>query len=289
MANSETASTDLSQWSKVIQPDRGWWDLKLDQLWKYRDLILVFVHRNFTATYKQTILGPLWFFVQPLLTTIVFTVIFKKMADLPTDNIPPFLFYMAGSVAWGYFADCLTKTGATFSANAGLFGKVYFPRMAVPISVIITNLLTFALQMCFFLAFMAWYWFKGAPIEPNWRVLMLPLMVLEMAMLGLGVGCMITAMTTKYRDLSMLVGFGVQLWMYASCVIIPLSGIDQKWRWLFVLNPMVPIIEGFRFAFFGQGIVEKWQIALGFGVSAVILMIGLALFNHVEKSFTDTV
>jgi len=290
MANPETTTpTDLSQWTKVISPYRGFWDMRLGQLWQYRDLILVFVHRNFTATYKQTILGPLWFFVQPLMTTIVFTVLFGKVANLPTDGIPKFLFYMLGQVAWGYFSECLTKTGATFSQNAGLFGKVYFPRMAVPISVIITSLMTFALQMVFFLAWMAWFAYRGAPVHPNWHILALPLLVIEMAMLGLGAGCFVTALTTKYRDLNMLVGFGVQLWMYASCVVTPLSLIDEKYRWIFVLNPMVPIIEGFRFAFFGQGIVEKWQILMGFGVSSVILVLGLALFNHVEKSFTDTV
>lgn len=276
-------------WSKTITPNRGWWDLRLDQLWNYRDLIFVFVHRNFTATYKQTILGPLWFFIQPLFTTLVFTLVFKQIANLSTDEIPPTLFYMSGVVVWGYFQECLVKTSSTFTQNAGLFGKVYFPRLTIPISIVITNLMTFALQLVFFLCFLTYFYLKGAPIHVGWQVLTLPLLLLQMACLGLGMGCIVSALTTRYRDLSMLVGFGVQLWMYASCVAYPLSAVDERWRQILVWNPMVSIIEGFRYAFLGQGIVERWQLGLGFGVCAAVLLVGVMLFNHVEKTFTDTV
>lgn len=286
MEQSHSASV---QWSKIITPHRSWWDLRLGQLWRYRDLILIFVHRNFTASYKQTILGPLWFLLQPLLTTLVFTVVFSNIAGISTDNIPPFLFYMCGIVAWNYFADCLTKTGTTFSANAGLFGKVYFPRLTVPVSIIITNLLTFGIQIAFFICFLLYFYFRGAPIYPSWLIVTIPFLVLEMAALGLGMGCIVSALTIKYRDLNMLVGFGVQLWMYASCVAYPLSAVPEKWRWLIVWNPMVPVVEGFRFAFLGQGTVQGWHLAAGACVSSLVLLLGLLLFNHVEKSVTDTI
>jgi lipopolysaccharide transport system permease protein len=282
-------NTELEGWTKVITTDRGWWDLRMGQLWKYRDLITVFMHRNMVATYKQTVLGPLWFFVQPLITTVVFTVIFKKIARIPTDSIPPFLFYMSGIVAWNYFQECLLKTGTTFSANSGLFGKVYFPRLTVPLSVVGTNLLTFAIQFTFFLGFFIYFYLHGAPMHPNWRIAVLPFLLVEMAALGLGVGCIVSALTTRYHDLSMLVSFGMQLWMYGSCVAYPLSSIPPDVRWIFICNPMVPIIEGIRFAFFGEGTVEIWHLAVGGGVSAVILVVGLALFSHVERTFTDTI
>lgn len=293
-----SASTDVQsvipsekseQWTKVITPSRGWWDLRLGQLWNYQDLILVFVHRNFSATYKQTILGPLWFFIQPVFTTIVFTLIFNRIGNISTGTIPPFLFYFSGLVAWGYFQECLTRTASTFSANASLFGKVYFPRLTVPISIVITGLLSFLIQLAFFLVLMLIFWWKGAAIEPNWRILTIPLMLLQMAAIGLGMGCIVSALTTKYRDLSMLVSFGVQLWMYGSGVVIPLSAVDAKYQWIFSLNPMVPIIEGFRLAFLGQGSVDRLQFMLGLGISGLILVTGLVVFSHVEKTFTDTV
>ena len=287
MADSKTE--DLSSWSKVITADRGWWDLRLGRLWKYRDLIFVFVHRNFTATYKQTILGPLWFFLQPFFTTLVFTVVFSNIAKLSTDKVPPMLFYMAGIVCWNYFQECLLKIGSTFTQNAPLFGKVYFPRLTLPISVVVTNLATFVIQLLFFLCFLAYFYVKGAPIQPSWRMAVLPLLLMQMAALALGVGCIVSALTTRYRDLTMLVNFGVQLWMYGSCVAYPLSSIGEKWRWLMICNPMVPIIEGFRFAFLGQGTVERAYLAVGLLISVSILVIGLLLFNRVEKSFTDTV
>ncbi len=276
-------------WSKIITPRQGWFDVNWRAIWKYRDLIFLFVRRDLVTTYRQTVLGPLWFVIQPLFTTLVFTVIFGRIAQLSTDGIPPFLFYLSGTVAWNYFADCLNKTSNTFAANSGMFGKVYFPRLVMPLATVLSNLIAFTLQFILFLAIYAYIWMRGAPLEPSWRILVLPLLMLQMAALGLGVGCMVSALTTRYRDLAMAVGFGVQLWMYGSCIFYPLSTIPEAWRWLFILNPMVPVIESFRFAFLGTGTVEIWQLAVGVVESAVIFTLGIMTFNHVEKSFADTI
>ena len=190
---------------------------------------------------------------------------------------------------WQYFADCLNKTSSTFTSNAGIFGKVYFPRLVVPISTVITSLITFAIQFVLFLSLLAFFKIQGAPVYPNYRIIILPFLLLMMASLGLGVGCLVSSLTTRYRDLAVAVGFGVQLWMYASAVVYPLSEIPAEWRWLLVLNPMVPIIESFRFAFLGSGVVEIWQIAMGAGVCLLVLLGGILTFNHVEKTFSDTV
>ena len=287
--NEPTAATAPPVWSRVLEPRKGWFDLRLRDLWRYRDLVALFVHRDFVAQYKQTVLGPLWLVLQPLFTTLVFTVVFQKIAKIPTDGIPSILFYMCGITAWNYFADCLTKTANTFSANNQIFEKVWFPRLAVPVSIVITNLATFAIQFTLFLAFCAFFFLKGAPVHPNWRIIVLPLLLVQMAALGLGTGCLVSALTTRYRDLTMLVTFGVQLWMYGSCVAYPLSEVTPEYRWLLALNPMVPIIESFRFAFLGAGIIERWQLALGVVESAVILFAGLVMFCRVEKKFTDTI
>ena len=276
-------------WSRVLEPRTGWFDLRLRELWRYRDLIALFVHRDFISQYKQTVLGPLWLVLQPLFTTLVFTVIFQKVAKIPTDGIPSILFYMCGITAWNYFADCLTKTANTFSANNQIFEKVYFPRLTVPVSIVLTNLATFAIQFTLFLGFCAFFFLKGAPVHPSWRIVVLPLLLVQMAALGLGAGCLVSALTTRYRDLTMLVSFGVQLWMYGSCVAYPLSEVPAEYRWLLALNPMVPIIESFRFAFLGAGIIERWQLAVGAVETAAILFIGLVMFCRVEKKFTDTI
>ena len=213
-------------WDMVIEPQRSLFDLRFGELWRYRDLVLLFVRRDFVAVYKQTILGPLWYLIQPLLTTITFTVIFGQIASLPTDGLPQFLFYMSGTVVWAYFADCLNKTSNTFVRNANLFGKVYFPRMAVPVSILISNLITFAIQFGLFIVFVLFFALRGTPIQPNWTwVALSPLLVLMMAGLGLGFGIIISSLTTKYRDLRFLVTFGVQLLMYATPVIYPVSSI----------------------------------------------------------------
>lgn len=287
--SSPAPKEDLSEWSKVVTPHDGWLGVRWREIWEYRDLISVFVRRDFVGTYKQTILGPLWFLLQPLFTTLVMSIIFGRVANISTDETPPFLFYFLGVVAWNYFADCLTKTATTFTANAGIFGKVYFPRLTVPIGVVVTNLITFAIQFSLFLVFLLFFYFKGAPVQPSFRVVVLPVLVFQMAALGLGVGCLVSSVTTRYRDLAMLVGFGTQLWMYASSVVFPLSIIPEKWKWLFVLNPMVPIIESFRFAFLGAGVIEIWQLAVSFVVSMLILLAGMTVFTRVERAVTDTI
>jgi lipopolysaccharide transport system permease protein len=276
-------------WSKVITARQGWFDLNWRAIWKYRDLIFLFVRRDLVANYKQTVLGPLWFVIQPLFTTLVFTIVFGNIAKLSTNEVPKPLFYLSGIVLWNYFADCLNKTSNTFTANAGIFGKVYFPRMVMPLATVCSNLIAFTLQFLLFLGIYAYMWMNDAPLHPSWRVLVLPLLMVQMAALGLGVGCIVSALTTRYRDLALAVTFGVQLWMYGSCIFYSLSEIPEQWRWIFILNPMVPVIESFRFAFFGTGTVEIWQLAIGVAESAIIFTLGLMTFNHVEKSFADTI
>lgn len=285
----EPVSEDLRQWSKVIVPRRGLLEIPWRELWSYRDLIAQLARRDIQATYKQTIFGPLWFILQPLLTTAAFSVIFGRMAKMGTEHIPHFLFYMSGLIAWQYFADGVNKISLTFTKNAAVFGKVYFPRLAVPISILCTNALTFCVQLTIFLAGLAFYLVQSAPIDPNWRIAALPLVLVQIAMLALGVGCIIASLTAKYRDLSLGVGFGVQLWMYASAIVFPLSRIDAADRWIFQLNPMVPAIEAFRFAFLGSGIVSKVSLLYAFGVSAVVLLIGVMMFNRVDQTVMDTV
>lgn len=285
----ETSAEIASRQWTVLTPRKPLLDLRLAEVWKYRDLIGLFVRRDFVATYKQTLLGPLWFLLQPLFTTIVFTVIFGKIADLPTDGIPDFLFFFSGIVVWNYFADCITKTSTTFSANSGVFGKVYFPRMTVPVASVITNLITFGIQFVLFLCLVGWFVFRGSSIEPSWRMVVLPALVLQMALLGIGVGCLVSALTTRYKDLNMAVGFGVQLWMYGSGVIIPRSEVPAQYQWLMSLNPMVPVVESFRFAFLGAGMVEFSQLATGAVLSLVIFLWGVVVFNRVERTFTDTI
>ena len=286
---SHLPSPGSEDWSLIIRPKTGWFDLHLADLWRYRDLTTLFVWRDFVAQYKQTILGPLWHLLQPLFTTILFTLIFGRVAKLPTDNIPPMLFYMAGVTAWTYFSECLNRTSTTFLANAGIFGKVYFPRLCVPLSVVISNLIKFAIQFALFLAFLAFFWMKGAPIHPNISILLTPILLLMMAALGLGTGIIVSALTTKYRDLQVLVTFGVQLAMYATPVIYPLSMFPNSARWIIVVNPMAPIIEAFRYAFLGQGLFSWGYLGISAAIIAAILFIGIVLFNHVERTFMDTV
>jgi lipopolysaccharide transport system permease protein len=276
-------------WSTIITPHRGWLDWRLKQLWRYRDLISLFVWRDFVSAYKQTILGPAWHIIQPLFTTITFTLIFGKIAKLPTNGVPPFLFYLAGTVSWTYFANNLNKTASTFVGNAALLGKVYFHRLVIPISIAISNLISFGIQLGIFLVFLALYSFKGAPVHFTGWVLCTPLFLLMLAGYGLGGGIIVSALTTRYRDLANLVAFGVQLLMYATPVILPLSAMPEKYRWVLQDNPLTPIIEGFRLGFLGAGSVDALQLAISFGIMLVVLVVGLMLFTHVEKSFMDTV
>ncbi|MBI5635059.1 MAG: ABC transporter permease [Nitrospirae bacterium] len=277
------------QWTKVIGPKSGWFDVNLSSLWNYRDLILLFVKRDFIAFYKQTILGPLWFLVQPLFTAVVFTVIFGRIAKISTDGLPQVLFYMCGIVIWNYFADCLNKTSDTFVSNAGIFGKVYFPRLTVPVSIVITNLITFAIQFMLFLLFWTYFYLGGAAIKVSLWSLLIPLLLVQMAALGLGLGILISSLTTKYRDLRYVVGFGVQLWMYATPIVYPMSQIPDKWQWMYAMNPMAAVVESARFAFLGAGSVRLWNLGLSFAMTGFILLAGLVLFHRIEKTFMDTV
>jgi len=281
--------TKDSQWDLIIHPHRGLFDLHLGDLWRYRDLVMLFVWRDFVSVYKQTILGPIWYLVQPLLTTLTFTVIFGNIAQLPTDGLPQFLFYMSGTVIWTYFAECLTKTSNTFVQNAALFGKVYFPRLAVPVSILISNLITFAIQFAFFLTFMGFFALSGSQIRPNTWILFSPVLVLMMAGLGLGFGIIISSLTTKYRDLRFLVQFGVSLLMYATPVIYPVSSIPERFQMLIKLNPMTPIVETFRYAFLGAGSVHPLDLLYSFGFMLAIVAVGAVMFNRVEATFMDTV
>jgi len=276
-------------WDKIIRPRNGWFDIHPNELWKYRDLIGLFVWRDFVSIYKQTILGPLWFIIQPLLTTVVFTIIFGNIAKLPTDGLPPFLFYLSGVIAWRYFADCLNGTSSTFIRNAHIFGKVYFPRLTVPVSVVISNLISFGIQFLLFLAFFLYYLHNGSALHPQLALLLLPILIIQMAALGLGFGIIVSSLTTRYRDLTHLVSFGVQLWMYVTPVVYPASSLPDKWQWVMLLNPMAPVIEAFRYAFLGSGSInmQSWLISLA--SSACILFAGIILFSKVEKNFMDTV
>jgi len=280
---------EKEKWTDVIKPQRNWLDWRLGELWRARDLIMLFVWRDFVSVYKQTILGPLWYLIQPILTTLTFTVIFGQIAALPTDQLPDFIFYLSGSVIWAYFAECLNKTSMTFISNSSLFGKVYFPRLAVPISVLISNLIAFAIQFALFLLFVLYYWLVAGVVTPNWSVVLLPVYILMMAGLGLGFGVIVSALTTRYRDLQFLVRFGVQLVMYATPVIYPLSSIPEKYQFLIKANPMTSIVEGFRYSFLGSGTIEVWNLLYSFLFMLITLLIGILLFNRIEATFMDTV
>ena len=276
------------KFSTIIVPKNGWFDFHLKELLRYRDLIFLFVRRNFVSRYKQTVLGPAWALIQPLLTTVVFTVVFGNLAGLAADGVPSFLFFMSGNIAWHYFSGCLTATANTFTGNAGILGKVYFPRLVMPVSTVFTNLISFAIQFAMFLVFMVIYWVRGE-IQPTLYVLMLPLLLMHMAMLSLGVGIIISSLTTKYRDLKMLIGFGVQLWMYGTPVAYDIGIVPQKYMSLYMLNPMTPIINTFRKAFLGLGEFDLPHYLISWGVTFVVLFFGLMLFSRVEKTFMDTV
>ena len=279
------------KWDIIITPHRGWFELHLDDIWQYRDLLWIFIKRDFTTFYKQTILGPLWFFIQPLISTIVFSIIFNRIAGISTDELPPVLFYMSGIIAWNYFSNCLTSTSGTFTANAGLFGKVYFPRIIVPLSKVISGLAQFSVQLIMFAGFYLYYITIGnEQISPSLHTLVLmPVMMIQMALLGQGLGMIISSLTTKYRDLSYLVSFGAQLLMYASPIVYPLSVVPDKYRMFIIANPMTPVIEGFRQAFVGRGHLDYNMYFYSLLFTCATFFIGLLIFNRVEKNFIDTV
>lgn len=276
-------------WTEVIEPRGGLLDLRLGEVWRYRDLVMLFVRRDFVSTYKQTILGPIWFFIQPLLTTVTYVIIFGNVAQLSTDGMPMLLFYMAGVTIWNYFAQTLTTTSTVFTANAHIFGKVYFPRLTMPLSIVVSNLVRFAIQLALFLGFWVYYLLTSDVVRPNALLLLTPILVVLMGLLSLGMGMVFSAMTTKYRDLSMLLGFGVQLFMYATPVIYPLSRVPAKYQWVIMANPVSAIVETFRYGFLGAGTFSWVHLAYSAAVTVLILLVGTVVFNKVEKSFTDTV
>ena len=277
-------------WTLRIRPHEQLWHIDLGEIWRYRDLVELFVRRNIVVQYKQTILGPLWYLIQPVFTVLMNMVVFGGIAKMSTDGMPQALFYMAGNVCWFYFADCLNQSSNTFVANQNMFGKVYFPRLVVPIAVVISNLLRFTIQVGLFVALYLYFFVSGAPIAPNWALLLIPLLIVMMAGLGLGFGILISSMTTKYRDFTILFTFMVQLWMYATPIVYPLSMVENgTLRTLILANPMTAVIEAFKYATLGQGFFS-W-LALGYSVlfMSLLLVFSVVIFNKVQRNFMDTV
>ncbi len=278
----------------VIEPRSGWFDLKLKEVADYRDLIFLFVKRNFVSKYKQTILGPAWAVIQPLLTTVVFTLVFGNIAGLAPGGVPSFAFYLSGTILWTYFSNCLTQTANTFVANRATMGKVYFPRLVMPISTVLSELISLAIQYMFLVVFLICFFATGQGVEPNWWMLMTPVIILQLAMLSLGFGIIISALTTKYRDLAMLVGFGTQLWMYATPIAYDMFSMEVfapggKFHGLYMCNPVTPLVNLFRYGYLGIGTVEWEYYLLGWVTTLAVLFLGIVLFSRVEKTFMDTV
>jgi lipopolysaccharide transport system permease protein len=286
--NDQHISTQGQQWTEIIEPRSSLWKLNLKELFEYRDLLWLWVRRDFSATYKQTALGPLWFFIQPLLTTIMFVIVFGRFAKLSTDGLPQILFYLAGITIWNYFAECLTRTASVFKDNANIFGKVYFPRLIIPVSIVCSNLAKFAIQLLLFLVVFVYYWFQGK-VQPNFYIVLLPMLLAIMAGFALGAGMLISALTTRYRDLMFLLAFGVQLLMYATPVIYPLSALEGKYKVIASLNPIAPVVETFRFSFLGSGTFSWGGLLYSAVAMAIVLVLGTLVFNKVEKTFMDTV
>ena len=282
--------TKKKRFSNEINPQSALIDLKLQEVWRYRDLVTMFVKRDIVTIYKQTILGPLWYLIQPVLTTIVFTVIFGKVAKIPTDGLPPMLFYLAGVTAWNYFAESFKSTSDTFRKNANIFGKVYFPRIIMPISIVISGLLKFGIQFLLFIGFILYFKFQDVSILPIWnKMWLVPFLLLLMGFLGLGFGMIISSLTTKYRDLVFLVQFGIQLLMYTTPVIYPLSTIPEKYRWAIEANPVSSIIETFRYIFLGEGTFSWYSLLYSTVFTMVLMFFSIIVFNKTEKNFMDTV
>jgi lipopolysaccharide transport system permease protein len=276
-------------WDLTIKPHSKWYHLRIKEIFKYKDLLFLFVKRDFVSIYKQTILGPLWFFLQPIITAITFTVIFGNLAKISTDGLPQILFYMCGITLWNYFADTLTKTADTFSSNANIFGKVYFPRMIVPLSVVISNLIKLAIQFLLFLGIWIYYLLQSDLIHPNKMLALIPFLIILIGFMALSFGIIISSLTTKYRDLKFLVTFGIQLMMYASPIVYPLSIVPEKYKWIIIANPVTSIIETFKYAFLGVGEFSWFYLGYSTLFTIVLFMIGLVIFHRVEKSFMDTV
>lgn len=277
-------------WTLIINPHERMWHVDFKEIWKYRDLIELFVKRNIVVQYKQTILGPLWYIIQPILTVAMNMVVFGGIAGMGTDGVPQILFYLAGNVCWFYFSDCLNQTSKTFVDNQAMFGKVYFPRMVVPISTVLSNLLRFGIQFALFVVLYLYYFYIGSGVCPNCYILLLPVYILMLASMGLGFGILVSSMTTKYRDLTVLFTFIVQLWMYTTPIVYPMSMVpDGKLKMLILANPMTPIIEGFKYATLGQGYFSWGTLGYSFVFMSVLLVISIVVFNKVQRSFMDTV
>jgi lipopolysaccharide transport system permease protein len=288
--DNEINKASFKEWTLVIKPKTSWFDIQIADIWRYRDLLMLFVRRDFVSAYKQTILGPMWYVIQPLLTTIMFIIVFDRVAEIPTDGAPPALFYLSGLVIWNYFSTCLTKTSVTFSANSGIFGKVYFPRLIMPISNVISALIGFGIQLLLlFVLLLYFYFFMDIQFSLNVYLLSLPFLLLLVSSLGLGFGIIISSLTTKYRDLANLIGFGTQLLMYATPVIYPLSFFEGKYRSLIMINPLTPIIELFRYSILGVGDFQVFSILYSVIFTIISLFVGILIFNKIEKSFMDVV
>jgi lipopolysaccharide transport system permease protein len=287
----KAAVEDVSEIEIVLRPDTNWMRLEWKELWAYRDLLLIFIWRDFAAKHKQTILGPLWFIVQPLLITVVFAVIFGHVAGLSTDGLPPFLFYQCGQLAWNYFASNVNSNAAIFVTNAALFSKVYFPRLVVPLSTLASNSFAFVIQVfTFFVFFVLFkYFLKEGSFSMDWRVVFLPLIVVQMAALSLAIGLLCSVLTAKYRDMIHLMGFLIQIWMFATPVILPLSKFPAQWQWIVALNPMTTIVEFFRLSLLGTGTVRAEYVLCSIAVTCIALGVGLLVFKRMEKVLMDTV
>lgn len=277
------------EFTTVIKPKNKLFEVDFKEIWRYRDLYSMFVKRDIITQYKQTILGPTWFFIQPALTTIMYMVVFGGIAGISTDGLPQPLFYLAGIVFWQYFSDCLNKTSSTFTTNQGIFGKVYFPRMIVPLATVTSNLVRMGIQFLLFIAVYIYYLIIGVDVAPNIYVLLLPLLILMLAGLALGFGIIVSSLTTKYRDLTILFTFFVSLWMYATPVIYPLSTMSEKRQWIMALNPVTGIMEAFKYGALGVGTFDWGMLAYSFGFMVVLLAVGIVVFNKVQRSFMDTV
>lgn len=287
-----TKTTSNTDWLFEITPKNKFFTLNLKEVWQYRDLLMLFVKRDVITVYKQTVLGPLWYLIQPLFTSVTFTIIFNNVAGIDTGMVPPFLFNLAGITVWNYFTACLNGTSNTFASNAGIFGKVYFPRIITPLSIVISNLIKFGIQFLIFVAFYVYYYTQGANLRVNVLVLFFPILIVMMGILGLGLGMLISSLVTKYRDFSNLIGFGVQLLMYLSAVMYPMELIKQKipeYGWLVQYNPLAYLIETSRYMLLGVGSISFWGLIYTMGVTIIVFFIGLLIFNKTEKSFIDTV
>lgn len=277
------------QWTEVIKPHASVFDLHLKDVWRYRDLLYMFVRRNFVVVYKQTILGPLWFFIQPILTTIMFMVVFGGIAGISTGGVPQPVFYMAGITVWNFFSSTLTSTSSVFVTNASIFGKVYFPRLIMPLSIVVSGVMTMLIQFALFLFEWAYFMIKGAGMHPNGYLLLVPSIIIVSAFLALGFGLIFSAMTTKYRDLTQLLSFAIQLAMYATPIIYPMSKIPAKYAWAIKINPVSSLVETFRYAFTGSGIISWWMLGYSLLFTIVIMFLGTIIFTKVERNFMDTV